>query len=216
MSQLNIAMGCYALYLATGNNIYCKSIKAATIDLYLKAASGLVKQLDPIPDRDAMFDKDNKKYIGISQILQEVRRIETVPDRREAYKIAMHRFLYRQQTMAGEDSLVCVLYDWFTVGLQGGFRRSEWCQEDGAGLLNKVQMSDFKRAMAFIFDDIGFYTKDKIQLQWDTVDANPELVDCVKVRFMWQKNLKHKIFRWFYRNNAREFLCAVRAWISIV
>ena len=43
LNQLNIAMGCYALYLATGHTIYCKSIKGTTIEEYLKAASGLIK-----------------------------------------------------------------------------------------------------------------------------------------------------------------------------
>ena len=33
---------------------------------------------------------------------------------------------------------------------------------------------------------------------------------------MWQKNLKHNIHRWVYRNHKKPFLCAVRAWIAIV
>ena len=216
LDQLNVSLGCYALYLATGNTIYCRSIKANTIDLYLKAAAGLIQQLDPICDRNALLAKDGNKYIGITRVLQEVRRIETVADRREAYTIAMHRRLYEQQLLAAEDSLERVLYQWFTCALQGGFRRSEWCQEDGAGLFTKIQMSAFRRAMAFILDDISFHTATKIELTFETVCDEPDVVQCVKVRFMWQKNKNHNIIRWFYRNDAKKYLCAVRSWIAIV
>ena len=216
LDQLNIALGCYALYLATGNTIYCKSIKGATIELYLKAAAGLIQQLDPVPGRNAMFGTDGKKYIGIVRVIQEVKRIETVPDRREGYTIAMQRRLYEQQLFASEDSLVRVLYNWCTVGLQGGFRRAEWCQEDGAGLLHKVQMSLFQRAMAFILDDIRFFTASKVEVHLETLLEDETLICCVRVRFMWQKNGRHNIHRWFYRNDKRPFLCAVRSWIAIV
>lgn len=204
------------MYLATGHTIYCKSIKAATIEEYLKAAAGLIKKLDPVDGRDAMYDRDGVKYIGITSVLREVRRIEKVPNRRENYSIAMHFRLYERQKMAGEDSLIRVMYNWFTTGLQFGNRRSEWCQPDGAGLLHKVQMCAFGRATAFIFEDIRFFTGSKIELSIETALQNEEAVFIIRVRFMWQKNLQHNIHRWAYRNNARPFLCAVRAWIAIV
>jgi len=100
-AQINIALGCYALYLATGHTIYCKSIKAATIEEYLKAAAGLIKKLDPVDGRDAMYDRDGVKYIGITSVLREVRRIEKVPNRRENYSIAMHFRLYERQKIGG-------------------------------------------------------------------------------------------------------------------
>ena len=186
------------LYLVTGNTIYCKSIKAATIELYLKATAGLIQKLDPIPGWDAMKDEYNKKYVGIDRVLKEDHRIETVPDKIEAYTIAMCRELYQQQMLAPKNGLIRVLYNWFMVGLQGGFRHCECCQKDGAGLLNKIQMSEFGWAMAFILDNITFYTTEKIQLDLDTVRKNPELVAIVRVHFAWQKNLEHGIYCWFY------------------
>ena len=80
LPQLNIVLGCYALYLATGHTIYLQSIRAATLDEYLKAASGIIQQLDPVPDRDAMYTADGNKYEGIVSITHEVRRIELVPN----------------------------------------------------------------------------------------------------------------------------------------
>ena len=128
----------------------------------------------------------------------------------------MHRELYRQKMLAKKDGLVHVLYNWFTVGLQGGFRCQEWCQEDGTGKLTKVQQSKLGRAMAFVLDNITFYTADKIQLDLDTVLNKPDAVAIVCVRFAWQKNGDHGIHRWFYRNTERPFLCAVNSWIEIV
>ena len=77
-------------------------------------------------------------------------------------------------------------------------------------------MSLFQRAMAFILDNIRFFTANKIEVEFETLLENPGLVYCVRVCFMWQKNGKHKIYRWFYRNEQRIFLCAVRSWIAIV
>ena len=79
LHQLNIVLGCYALYLATGHTIYSQSIRADTLTEYLKAASGIIQKLDPVPDRDAMYTADGNKYEGIVSITREVRRIELVP-----------------------------------------------------------------------------------------------------------------------------------------
>ena len=80
LPQLNIVLGCYALYLATGHTIYSQSIRAATLDKYLKAASGVIQQLDPVPDRNAMYTANGNKYKGIVSILREVQRIKLVPN----------------------------------------------------------------------------------------------------------------------------------------
>ena len=53
--MLNCALGCFAVYLATGHTIYCKSIKASTLRLYLTAAADLIQKIDPVP-RNAMND----------------------------------------------------------------------------------------------------------------------------------------------------------------
>ena len=76
-------------------------------------------------------------------------------------------------------------------------------------------MCAFQRPMAFVLADIGLFTDSKIQLPFAILFENPKLIRIVKVRFMWQKNGKHNIFRWFYRNDKRPFLCAVRSWIAI-
>lgn len=82
----------------------------------MKAAAGLIKKLDPIPGRDAMYDREIVKYIGIVSVLHEVKRIETVLNRRENYTIAMHHRLYERQRLADEDSLLRVLYNCSQLG----------------------------------------------------------------------------------------------------
>lgn len=216
LHQLNIVLGCYALYLATGHTIYSQSIRADTLTEYLKAASGIIQKLDPVPDRDAMYTADGNKYEGIVSITREVRRIELVPNRREPYALSMHFRLFELQKFQSRDSLRAALCDWFTVGVNMGCRRSEWAQVSGSGILSNYQTSPFKRAMAFVLDDVSCFTAKKIELTFQTFFDKSESIACIRVRFMWQKNLKHNIHRWVYRNTNKPFLCAVRAWIAIV
>lgn len=216
LQQLNVVLGCYALYLATGHTIYSQSIRADTLNEYLKAASSIIQKLDPVPDRDAMYTKDGNKYEGIVSIVREVRRIELVPNRREPYAIAMHFHLFNLQKCQPRDCLRTALFDWFAIGINMGCRRSEWAQIKGSGVLCDYQSSPFNRAMAFVLDDLSCFTSKKIELKFQTFLDNPDAIACIRVRFMWQKNLKHNIHRWVYRNSEKPFLCAVRAWIAIV
>ena len=216
IQQLNIVLGCYSLYLATGHTIYSQSIRADTLNEYLKAASGIIQKLDPVPDRDAMYTADGNKYEGIVSVIREVRRIELVPNRREPYAISMHFHLFQKQKFMPRDCLRAALFDWFTVGINMGCRRSEWAQVKGSGTLCQYQTSPFKRAMAFVLTDVSCFTAKKIELTFKTFLDKPDSITCIRVRFMWQKNLKHNIHRWVYRNQNNPYLCAVSAWINIV
>jgi len=105
-------MSCYALYLSTGNTIYSQSIKSTTIGKYLRAAADLVSKLDPIAGRDARKTDTGEMYEGISKIIKEVKRIESVPNRREGYTIAMHRRLFEKTRFnTNLDCLIVVLLD---------------------------------------------------------------------------------------------------------
>ena len=86
--SLNITLAAYAIYLATGNTIYSQSIKASTISEYLRAAADLIQKLDPVENRDARKTDKGVTYEGITKVLQEVKRVEKVPNRREGYTLA--------------------------------------------------------------------------------------------------------------------------------
>ena len=214
--SLNITLAAYALYLATGNTIYSQSIRAATITEYLRASADLIQKLDPVENRDARKTDKGKTYEGISKVITEVKRIETVPNRREGYTLAMHRRLFTKITFLSLYSALCAIFDWCAVGTQGGFRCSEYSQPSSSGLLTNIQLCPLGTPKAFILTDIEFYTKEKRLLERKYAIEHPDEVYYVKVWFRWQKNGDHGIFRWMSRNDERIYLCAVRAWIRIV
>lgn len=213
---LNDSIAMYALYLATGNTIYSQIVRAATIEQYLIAAETLIEKFDPISYRKARFDATGGMYKGVSKVLTELRRLESIPERREGYTLAMHRRLFEKSRYLGLDTLLKVIYDWFTVGLQGGLRRSEYCQKDGAGLLHNIDLCDFGTPRAFIREDILFYGEGRILLSTKQALEHPSLILCCKVFFRWQKNLHHGIHRWFYINKKKTHLCGVLAWVRII
>ena len=192
---LNLVLSCYALYLATGNTIYSQSIKSSTIGEYLRAAADLVSKVDPIPGRDARKTETGDMFEGISKILKEVKRIESVPNRREGYTIAMHRRFYQKiQFNTDLDCFLVVLFDWFTVALQLGLRRSKYSQGNTSGHLHIVEMSKLNTPKAFILDDVEFYTSSKQKLNRKAAIKNPSIVAFVRLRFRWQKNGNHGIY----------------------
>ena len=116
----------------------------------MKAASSLISRRDPVENRDACKTDKGATYEGITKVINEVQRVEKVPDRREGYTIAMHRHLYTKVQFISKDSALYAEYNWFTVGTQGGFHRSEYSQPSTSGLLDKVEMCDLGGPKAFI------------------------------------------------------------------
>jgi hypothetical protein len=85
--QLQLAM--YALHLSSGNSIYCKSIKVATIEQYLLAAATFLAQYSGV---DYRKDHAHDKHLGhiLAPILRDIKKYESVPNRREPYDPQMH------------------------------------------------------------------------------------------------------------------------------
>ena len=213
---MNLTLAAYALYLATGNTIYCQSIRSTTITEYLCAAADLISKNDPIEDRDARKSEKGLTYISIQKVINEVKRVESIPNRREGYTLAIHRRLFEKTRFFSKNSALYVLCDWFTVGIQGGFRSSDYCQSKSGLFHVPVDLCGFGTPAVFILEDIIFFTASKIELNRIYALEHPDVVIHVKVIFCWQKNGNHGIFRWMSRNDTRIYLCAVCAWIRIV
>jgi len=216
LEALNDTLAMYAIYLATGNTIYSQMIKGTTMELYLLAAASIIQKLDQIPDRDARKTPDGKVYKGIKKVIDEVKRIEKVPNRREGYTLAMHKELFEKMKFHGKDSELRCCYEWYTLGLQLGLRRSEYCQETSAFNLDKFERSPLGDARAFTINDLEFYTWDKRLITRKDALMNREKVQHVRVLFRWQKNGLNGVHRWVSRNDKNPYLCAVTALLNIV
>ena len=178
IAQLNLILGSYTIWLATGNAIYCMSIKASTLDLYLVAAATFVMKLDPL-GRNPLLDEKGNKDVGVRNAVNKVRRVELVPNQAEAYTIAMHSHFNKCTTFLFKDSLQACLLQWFTVTLCGGCRRSKWCQPDGLGTLERLEMcclKDVTQPKAFMLEDIEFFTEHRKLLPQIAATKAPEMI----------------------------------------
>lgn len=123
--QFQLSM--HALHLSSGHSIYCRSIKAATIEQCLFAAATLMANFTGI---DFRRDNPSDKGLGhiLAPVLRDLKKFESIPDRREPYDPRMHHLARSLAARFPPDSLVCALADGFEQGYCAGYRLSEWAQ----------------------------------------------------------------------------------------
>jgi hypothetical protein len=125
----NMQFAMYALHLATGNTLFCRCIKTATIKKYLLHVASLFWLFGP-QQRD--FRKSNNNDSGftpeLTKLYCELDRWETVPNRREPFTLEMLHELYSwaSKSNVSLDSFLAAFQDWFTIGLFAGLGKSEW------------------------------------------------------------------------------------------
>ena len=115
-------MELYALHLARGETLLCRSIKANTIERYLHAAAKLstaVHQMDPRLD---IFGNTSEH---IKKVLREQKRWEDMPNRREPVTSKMIEEMWNMCKGKDANSLECAILDWNMLGRYCGFRLSE-------------------------------------------------------------------------------------------
>ena len=86
-------MACYTAHLATGETLLCKSIKASTITRYLAAANELsvpAKMINPC------LDIMGNQSTYIKDILHELKRWESIPNRKEPLTKKMIKYIIKK------------------------------------------------------------------------------------------------------------------------
>jgi len=199
----------YAAHLATGSNIMCISMKAGTITAYIKDVASFLAPYSPVDPRFRV-STDRGLAPEIKAIIDEVKRWEGQPDRREPYTPQMLR--HHRQTTSGEfTSLNNALADWFTMGLYGGFRLSEWAQARGGGKIGKHHLTSQKEAYAFRFrEPSGAF------IQFDRAVKSPDLVYRTELTHAEQKNQNNGEIRIYVRNKTNDDQCFVAALMRVV
>ena len=87
----NIIMACYAADLVSGENLLCMTLKAGIILRYLQAAAELSTHSNIM---NPCLDSTGKQSKHIKDIIHEVKRWESVPDRREPLTKNMIEYIY--------------------------------------------------------------------------------------------------------------------------
>ena len=132
--QWQLAM--YALHLSSGNSIYCKQIRATTIEQYVFAAASYMALFS---GHDYRKDSPNDRSMGhiLAPVYKDLKKYETIPNRREPYTVEMHRRVRVIVDGVHPDALPQALADGFEKGMSTGFRLTEWAQPAGCWDVSK-------------------------------------------------------------------------------
>ena len=79
--------------------------------------------------------------------------------------------------------------DWYTVGIHGGYRRAEWCQEHGHNKVDNEEVSpkDESQPLAFTLNNFTFLGQKRRQLPLHVALKNLASILQVKLHHKWQK-----------------------------
>ena len=209
--QLQLAM--YAVHLATGNSIYCKRIKATTVDNYVLAASTF---LAFFTGRDFRKDLPTDSSMGhlLGPVLKDLRSYESVPNRREPYDLNMHTLGRSLALLSDSKALLPALIDGFEQGLCAGYRLSEWAQPIGKFAIDRPQLNHMVssplRTRAIVPCDIRCVTKSGARLFGAQI-TSVTLISVAKVwvKFRTQKNGQHGEEKLFVPNPDPKGICMV-------
>ena len=216
--RANVQLALYATHLATGSTLYCRSIKSATINSYLTDVAkfiGRFREVDPRFTSSA----DTKLAPIIGKVLQEQRRWEVVPNRREPFTMDLQNILSKKAAATTDTcSFDAAIADWTLCNMYAGCRGVEWAQTSttqeqlNTHLLNWC----FERAYAFTLADVQCLSSSHAWLTISQAAAAPTLVDQIKLRFDEQKNKDNGEWKLFVRNTSNSNLCFVTSFLRII
>ena len=144
----------YASHLASGDTLACRAIKADTIASYLRQIS---KFLYRYCRRDCRKINEADKTLAppIQHILDELRRWEKVPHKREPHTAQMQQFLQKVPLSARRPpDTVCTHF--FALGLRLGLRLTEWANPDSHPHPNAALLDEKLVPKAITLADIEF------------------------------------------------------------
>jgi hypothetical protein len=180
----------YAQHLASGHNLVSRALKCDTIQGYIRHCSQFLQLFptDPYDYRYPSRASDTKKYHPYIQgVFDEVKRLETLKDKREPFTVDMLKALktHVSESQLGPDTLHATLADWFECGLFLGIRLSEWAQHAGSHNIHSPQLNVFNDPQAFLRRDIAASDHDNRSPQDCLTDKIPDrMLTC----FRTQKN----------------------------
>ena len=155
-----------------------------------------------------------KECVYIKDILNESKRWESIPNRREPLTKEMVEYVInkgKELAKSNQDNIYSALSDWLILGLQTGFRRMEWAQD--RAYLKKykhVQRNIDGSPAAFILEDFEFRNKGNKRIDnSSTKEVNQATITNLQWRF--QKNNDNGQIISYIEDNKNKQLCFVRA-----
>jgi hypothetical protein len=216
--RANYQLALYATHLATGSTLYNRSIKAATINMYL---TGIAKFLGRFREIDPRFVSSADTHLApvIAKVLAaEQRRWENVPNRREPFTLPMYQALAVDAANATDPcGLPSAMANWALCNLYAGCRGVEWAQPSTAcAPLSSYYRNKFDHAYAFTLADVKCSTDAGAAVTIPDAVATPTSVGRIHLRFEEQKNGDNGEWKLFVRNHSNLPLCFVKAFLQIL
>ena len=215
--RANVQLALYATHLATGSTLHCRSIKAATINCYLTDVAkflGRFREVDPRFTSSA----DSKLAPIIGKVLQEQRRWETVPNRREPFTMDLQLIIAAKAAISKDTcSFDAAIADWTLCNMYAGCRGVEWAQTSTTQApLHSHLLNRSDRAYAFTLADVQCLSASHARITIAQAVLAPSLVHHIKLRFDEQKNNDNGEWKLFVRNETNTQLCFVTSFLRII
>ncbi|KAI2502459.1 hypothetical protein MHU86_12035 [Fragilaria crotonensis] len=215
--RANYQLALYATHLATGSSLHCKSLKASTIASYLL---DVAKFLGRYRDVDPRFRStaDTRLAPAIAKVLDEQKRWESVPNRREPFTLEMHKYIAQSAATQADDCCIeAALANWTLCNLYAGCRGIEWMQTNSTNqLIHSHHLNRFGNAYAFTLRDVQCTTASNQLLTIHDALKNPNAVGCIRLRFEEQKNGENGEKKLFVRNTKNPAICFVTNFMQIL
>lgn len=216
--QLQLSL--YALHLSSGHNIYCGRIKSNTVEQYVFAASLFLSQATGVDMRKDL-DSDTKMGHILSPVYRELRRFESIPDRREPYDTKMHTLARKVGKSSPPLGVIASLTDWFEQGLLAGYRLSEFAQPSKRTnpLYPEIHLNpsiDVK-TRAFVPNDIRVLTSgSRSAVGLDVLRYPVDTITKMWVKYRVQKNNQNGEERAYAPNSAPDGYCFIHSMYRIL
>ena len=206
----NIIMACYTVSLATGNTLMCKTIASGTLKRYLGAAAELSR---PANMMNPCLDIMGKQSRYISDIIKELKRWESIPNRREPVTKEMIEYIIAKGKLnkKNPDNLYSAFGDWLVLNEQSGCRRKEWAQDRTYLKKHKdIQRNIDGSSAAFILKDFEFRGNKNKRINNSSIkEVNKAVITNIEWRF--QKNLDNGQVISYIEDTKYKLHCAVTA-----
>ena len=208
----NKVMISYAMYLLTGQTLLVKSIKVATVKLYVKAVVDYFTSKDQF---NPTLTTKGEQLVKLEDLYKEGIRWEKMPNRSEPLTPEMVQYLVEYGSNFHPNSAPSAYADWAVLSLQTGFRISEYAQTHSAqykSLSSKVALNIDGTSRAFIASDFKFLGHQRRPLSNNT----RHLAEFVYITWRFQKNGVNGEEIPFARNTIKPLFCPVRAAFRII
>ena len=205
----------YALHLASGHSLQCRTLKAATVSKYIFDVASMITPLIGMDPRRTLPDSP-KLVPQLQLVFEEMRKWERVSDkRREPFTPAMLSFLHtvvnREPPDHSPDSLLATLADFFTCGLFAGYRQSEWSQDNSTDPAHP-DLNKYGQTAAFCLLDSTFLALGDVRITLDQALALPAIpLAATETCWRTQKNNQNGEKKRFATNFNCKTLCYVEA-----